>query len=259
MVAGQRGDAGFRRGGASDETAQPWTFHRPTATTPPMVLATGTRTARDLLDDVDVRGRPWPPGADAGRRTVVHRGISSRALRMCREVERDLLHAGGESPPLVLAGWSLGGGSVICLAAHLASLGVPIRSTSSAPRIRAPPLSWHAEEAARRSARGGTPPPATRSFSSTHLPARRAARGPVRRGGNPTRTTTWVATTAACCPGGRRRLFARRLRNFLPTSGGNPVADGRRRLVYACGQAGFRGDNFRVLDGTDYFFRWSRR
>ena len=127
-------------------TSQPWAFHSATATTPPMVLATGTRNARDLLDDIDVRGRLWPPlSREKGR--AVHRGISGRALRMRREVESLCVDA---TDPLVLAGWSLGGGSVMCLAAHLVTCDVPIHSVHifGSPGIASAAFaSWYAQEA----------------------------------------------------------------------------------------------------------------
>ena len=68
----------------------------------------------------------WPC-ADGSRR-MVHRGMAMRARRMQDASVRfckDHL-APGES--VVLAGWSLGGGTIICLAAQLASRGIPVDS-----------------------------------------------------------------------------------------------------------------------------------
>lgn len=132
-------------------TSQPWKFFPRTTTTPPMIVATGTRNVRDLLDDIDIRGRTWPPGLEPPpqQRRLVHRGISGRTLRMCRDVENVLLKD-DELQPLLLAGWSLGGGSVLCLASHLIQCDIPIHSvyTFGAPCIANDAfVSWYDEEA----------------------------------------------------------------------------------------------------------------
>lgn len=126
-------------------SSRPWSFHPPTETTPPLVLATGTRNARDLLDDLDVRGRAWPPDAPRG---VVHRGIGGRAERMGRDLEELCAAAGA---PVVLGGWSLGGGAVLCLAAHLAERGVPVAEVHvfGAPCVADAPFArWYDDGAA---------------------------------------------------------------------------------------------------------------
>jgi predicted lipase len=88
----------------------------------------GTRTLRDLLDDLDVRQcRPW---AGAGH---VHCGMAHRAMRLFD----DSLFGFCSEQPIVLAGYSLGGGAANLFAAQLCLAGVDVRSvhTFGAPRV----------------------------------------------------------------------------------------------------------------------------
>lgn len=105
----------------------PFALHPPTAGAPGIVTFAGTHNWRDVLDDVDARTCPWRDGH-------VHCGIFARTLRMWDDVEA-FCHA--ESPSLVLAGYSLGGGVSILLASMLARQGVDVHGvyTFGAPRV----------------------------------------------------------------------------------------------------------------------------
>ena len=109
-----------------------------------VVAISGTRTWRDVADDVDVRLRRWPPadaaehaGLDeddaadddalpssssssaavpAGR---VHRGFASRTLRLWRRDPQLRAFCLSHRESLCLTGWSLGGAVCICLSALL--------------------------------------------------------------------------------------------------------------------------------------------
>lgn len=101
---------------------------------PPIVALAGTRNWRDVLDDVDIRPCPWPvPGG--GR---VHCGIAQRTQRLWDEEEAFRRFCTAPHPqPLVLTGWSLGGGVCVALAARLRAEGVPVAAvhTFGAPRV----------------------------------------------------------------------------------------------------------------------------
>ena len=91
----------------------------------PVIALSGTRNLRDVLDDVDVRSCPYADG-------LVHCGMYARAIRLLPEVE-DFARA---HPSVHLAGWSLGGGCAVHLAAMLRKTGVRVSSvtTFGAPR-----------------------------------------------------------------------------------------------------------------------------
>ena len=98
---------------------------------PPIVALAGTRNLRDVIDDLNVRGRAWPVGRDVG---IVHSGIAERTERLWNDATLRDFCASGEPPLLV--GWSLGGGVAVCLSALLAMEGIRAHSvaTFGAPR-----------------------------------------------------------------------------------------------------------------------------
>ena len=133
---------------------------------PVVVALSGTRTARDLLDDVDLRSCDWPPpgegetgdgrdggiGQTAARGGRVHRGFAQRTLRLWRDdatLRRACTGYRARKRGVVLCGWSLGGGTCVCLAAMLhAQYGTPIVAvrTFGAPNAGNPAFAkWYAD------------------------------------------------------------------------------------------------------------------
>lgn len=109
------------------ETHVPVRLCRSSSSDLPVVALGGTRTWRDLLDDLDVRGcESWWGGGS------VHCGIASRTRRLwdeevfCTEEVR--------TRGVVLVGWSLGGGVAVCLAAQLEGLVREVHAFG-APRV----------------------------------------------------------------------------------------------------------------------------
>jgi pimeloyl-ACP methyl ester carboxylesterase len=100
-----------------------------------LVVLGGTRTARDVLDDLDVRECALLDARVGGR---VHCGIRARTERLWgadAALRRACLGAGRDGVALV--GWSLGGGVGVCLAARLHAAGVRVREVHAfgAPRV----------------------------------------------------------------------------------------------------------------------------
>ena len=105
----------------------PFALHPADDGHPAVVTLAGTHGWRDVLDDVDVRTCPW---RTEGK---VHCGMFTRTMRMWDDVEgfcRD-------ESSVVLAGYSLGGGVSVLLAAMLETRGVHVHSvhTFGAPRV----------------------------------------------------------------------------------------------------------------------------
>lgn len=95
----------------------------------PVLALGGTRTWRDVLDDLDVRGcESWWSGTARG---FVHCGIAARTRRLL-ESNEDLLsildtrdeEEGEGRRGVILVGWSLGGGVGVCLASQLEAMGL---------------------------------------------------------------------------------------------------------------------------------------
>ena len=118
---------------------------------PPVVVLSGTRNARDVMDDIDVR---FCDRLEHGR---VHCGILGRAQRFWEDEALRRLCL--ETPPIVV-GWSLGGGVGVCLTALIERDGGQVRElhTFGAPAVgdAAP------REPIRGGARGATRRRATR-------------------------------------------------------------------------------------------------
>ena len=85
---------------------------------PPVVVLSGTRNARDVMDDIDVR---FCDRLEYGR---VHCGILGRAQRFWEDEALRRLCL--ETPPIVV-GWSLGGGVGVCLTALIERDGGKVR------------------------------------------------------------------------------------------------------------------------------------
>jgi pimeloyl-ACP methyl ester carboxylesterase len=101
-----------------------------------VVVLGGTRTARDVLDDLDVRAcAPLRGGAVGGR---VHCGFRDRAARLWEaDAALRAACAAADARGVALVGWSLGGGVGVCLAARLHAAGVRVREVHlfGAPRV----------------------------------------------------------------------------------------------------------------------------
>ena len=85
----------------------------------PVVLFGGTRNARDLVDDLDVRMLEYTPGAR------VHRGMMARTRRLWDDGVHDFVSLCAPTP-VVLAGWSLGGSCAVQTAALVAAARLPL-------------------------------------------------------------------------------------------------------------------------------------
>ena len=82
-----------------------------------LVTFAGTRNWRDVLDDLDIRSCPW-----VTRMGRVHCGIAHRTRRLWENPDlQEFCTEGAASPssPLILGGYSLGGGVSVCAAALL--------------------------------------------------------------------------------------------------------------------------------------------
>ena len=131
----------------------------------PLLVLSGTRNLRDVLDDLDVRASAF----ETRRSSTVHRGMFRRALRCSEEVQEfALAHAS-----IDLVGWSLGGGAAVHLASILHVYGVDVTSVAvfGAPRCGDRDFAkWYREAGlCRRTVRYETPrdpvvtlPPGTR-------------------------------------------------------------------------------------------------
>ena len=99
-----------------------------------MIVLSGTRNLRDVIDDLDVRGATWRErNEELG---FVHRGMLQRANRLWEE-EQVLDFCRTCWRPPILTGWSLGGGVANIFAARLLLEGMGVDSvhTFGAPRI----------------------------------------------------------------------------------------------------------------------------
>jgi len=98
---------------APDEPFRCTTLHGGTR----LVTFAGTRNWRDVMDDLDIRSCDLV----SSRAGQVHCGIAQRTERLWHD-SRELQNfctTGPNAPPIVLGGYSLGGGVAICSAALL--------------------------------------------------------------------------------------------------------------------------------------------
>lgn len=87
----------------------------------PVVVFSGTQTWRDLLlDDLNVRPRPWPPRTSGRQGSgMVHGGFACRTLRLADAMEEFI----DKHDEYVLGGYSLGGACALLFASLLRERG----------------------------------------------------------------------------------------------------------------------------------------
>ena len=96
---------------------RPYITIEPTLGRPAIIAFTGTRNARDLVDDIRYTGKSWPPLDESFG--MVHGGFAKRTVRLIREPT--LAEFIDTFDDFVLTGHSLGAGVCVLLASKLVS------------------------------------------------------------------------------------------------------------------------------------------